>query len=455
MPSTETPRLVYIAACIASLGGVFVGYDLAVISGAILFIKKQFALSATIEEFVTSSSLIGGLIGALLGGTLADSLGRRKTLILIGFIAIAGDIGSALSPNLLLLVIARIISGTAFGMASVTISLYISEISPAKARGLLVSFSTLAITSGILISFLADYAFSRSGDWRSMFALGAIPAFIQAIGMFFLPESPRWLAKHGLIVKAKSVLINIRGTGDVNDELIDISKSLVRRSSTWLELLSPTVRASVIVGTSLAIFRSITGFSIIVSYAPTIFEFAGFKSASIELLATVGLGITYVLFTLLVIRLIDRVGRRPLLSTGILGMALSQVVLGLAFYLSDRSNLVGVVAVISLMLIAAFYTIGPGAVIFLMISEIYPLKIRGLAMSIATTALWGTYWITTSTFLTLINYLGEPGTFWLYAFIGIVAWLFVYFLIPETKGRSLEEIEAYWHAKKRSPTPVK
>jgi MFS family permease len=253
MTSTETSRLVYIAACIASIGGIFFGYDLAVISGAILFIQKTFALSATVEEFVVSSSLMGGLIGALLGGALADSVGRKKTLILVAFIPIAGDIGSALSPNLLLLVIARIISGTAFGMASVTITLYISEISPAKARGLLVSFSTLAITSGILLSFLADYMFSRSGDWRSMFALGAIPAFIQAIGMFFLPESPRWLAKHGLIDKAKSVLINLRGTEDINDELININNTLVKQSSAWSELLAPTVRAAVIVGTCLAI----------------------------------------------------------------------------------------------------------------------------------------------------------------------------------------------------------
>jgi len=453
--SADNPRVIYIAACIASLGGVFFGYDLAVISGAILFIKKQFALSSTMEELVTSSSLIGGLIGALLGGTLADSLGRRRVLILITFIAILGDIGSALSQNLAWLIIARVVSGTAFGMASVTITLYIAEISPAKLRGLLVSFSTLTITSGILIASLSAYGFSKSENWRFMFALGAVPAFIQGIGMLFLPESPRWLAKHGLIDKAKSILVYFRGTEAVDNEMQEINNSLVKQGRTWSELLGPAVRTALIVGTSLAIFRSITGFSIVLSYAPTIFQFAGFKSASVDLLATVGLGVTYVVFTLVVLRLIDHVGRRPLLLTGLLGMVLCQVILGLAFYLSNRTNLVGLVAVISLILIAAFYTIGPGAVIFLMISEIYPLKIRGLAMSIATTALWGSYWVTTSTFLTLIKYLGEPRTFWLYAFIGFAAWLFVYFLLPETKGRSLEEIEGHWRVDKHSPITAK
>lgn len=446
----KTPKVIYFAAAIASLSGLFFGYDLAVISGALLFIKKQFSLSPTLEEVVASSSLVGGLLGALLGGTLADFLGRKKVLILIAIISTLGSIGSALATNIFWIILGRTVGGVAMGMISVTMTLYISEISPAKSRGRLVTISTFAITFGILISYIVNYGFSKSGSWQWMFGLAAIPAFVQGICMLFLPESPRWLVKKGLTEKARSVLIYFRGTESIDEELNMIKESVFKQAAKWSELFGPNLRKPLVIGILLAIFRSLSGFSIVMAYAPTIFQLAGVKSTSVDLMATLGLGVVFNAVTILEIWLIDRVGRRPLLLIGLLVMGISLAIMGFVFYLPNRSDILGLIAVFCLFTYSIFYSIGPGSVIFLMISEIYPLNLRGVAMSIAMAFLWAVYIITTITFLTLIQYIGIAKTFWLYTLFCAASWFFSYFLIPETKGKSLEEIEKQWHSSKKT-----
>jgi MFS transporter, SP family, galactose:H+ symporter len=443
----DTPRFVYVAASIAALGGLLFGYDLVVISGAILFIKEQFALSPTIEEVVVSAVVFGAMIGAAMGGALADRFGRRVVLILTAATFALGVLGTALASTVTWLIVGRVVVGLGVGMVSMATPLYISEISPDNARGRLVSLFMLLGGSGSLIAFLVDYAFSTFHSWRWMFGLAVIPALIFGIGMWLLPESPRWLASHGLVDRARTVLGRIRAMATVEDELQSIQSGLGQRKGGWAELTSSGVRPALIVGMGLGISQRVTGVNLGFFYAPTIFELAGFESASVDILASVGLGVTMVVMTMVAIQLIDRVGRRPLLLIGFTGMVLSLGALGLAFVV-PRGSLLGWIAVGSLMLLVGSWMVGPGTVSFLLISEIYPLKIRGLAMSIATVVLWSSYLLVTLTFLTLIETLGRAGTFWLYGLLGIGAWLFVYFLVPETKGKSLEEIQAHWQAGK-------
>jgi SP family galactose:H+ symporter-like MFS transporter len=437
---------VYIIAVISGLSGMLFGYDTGVISGAILFIKQQFALSPIMEELVISAVLIGAVIGAVLGGSLADRFGRRKLIILAAVIFALGAIGTALTPTIILLIAGRIIVGVAIGIASFVAPLYISEASPPNIRGSLVSFNQLAITIGIVISYLVDFSLAPIQGWRYMLGLAAIPAIILGVGMLFMPDSPRWLVSNKNVDKARSVLKRIREKEHIEAEMKEIQTSLDKQKGGRGELFSPLIKPAMIVGVSLAIFQQVTGINTVIYYAPTIFQFAGLRSASAAILATVGVGAVNVAMTVVAIKLIDRVGRRPLLLVGVAGMAFSLILLGIVFFIPGFQGIIGTMAAVSLMIYVAFFAIGLGPVFWLLISEIYPLKVRGLAMSIVTEANWGSNLIIALTFLTLIQLLGRPGTFWFYAVIGIVAWFFTYYYVPETKGRTLEEIEEHWRA---------
>jgi MFS transporter, SP family, galactose:H+ symporter len=439
---------VYIAAAISALGGMLFGYDTGVISGAILFISKDFSLTSVQVEVVVSCVLIGALLGAIAGGVLTDRFGRRRVIIVTAILFAAGAIETALAPSLTLLIAGRIIVGAAIGVASFATPLYISEVAPVNIRGRLVSINQVALTSGIVISYLVDYSLVAVQGWRWMFALATVPAIILAMGMFLLPESPRWLVSQNLIDSAQKVLIRIRGNKDVNVELEEIQKSLAVQSGGWRDLFTPLIRPALIVGVGLAILQQITGINTVIYYAPMIFEFTGVKSASASILATVGVGVVNVAMTVVALLLVDRVGRRPLLLIGLTGMIIGLGILGLAFQLPSLSGSLGWIAEISLMLYVGAFAIGLGPVFWLLISEIYPLKIRGVAMSVATSANWGANLFVALTFLTLIQATGRSSTFWIYALVGIVAWLFTWFYVPETKGQSLEDIESHWKAGK-------
>ncbi len=440
--------LVYIAAAISALGGMLFGYDTGVISGAILFISKDFSLTQLQVEIVVSCVLIGALMGAMTGGVLADHFGRRRVIIATATLFVAGAIVTALSPTFTFLIAGRIIVGAAIGVASFTTPLYISEVSPVQIRGRLVSINQVALTSGIIISYLVDYLLANIQGWRWMFGLAAVPAAVLALGMFWLPESPRWLVSRNLIDSARTVLERIRKTKDVGIELDDIKGSIAAQRGGWKDLFTPLVRPALIVGVGLAILQQITGINTVIYYAPMIFEFTGAKSASASILATIGVGVVNVAMTVVALLLVDRVGRRPLLLIGLTGMIVGLGVLGLAFQLPQLSGSLGWIAEISLMLYVGAFAIGLGPVFWLLISEIYPLKIRGIAMSVATSANWGANLFVALTFLTLIQATGRSSTFWIYGLVGIGAWLFTWFYVPETKGRSLEDIESHWKAGK-------
>jgi sugar porter (SP) family MFS transporter len=439
---------VYVAAFFSALGGMLFGYDTGVISSAILFIKKEFGLKSGLQEITVSAVLVGAVVGAAIGGKLADKFGRRKTIITAAIIFAAGAIGTAVAPGVITLIIGRVIVGVAIGAASFTAPMYISEVSPVRIRGELVSLNQLAVTVGIVLSYLVGYALAKAGNWRMMMGLAAIPATALGVGMFFMPSSPRWLISHNFTNKARLVLERIRGTDNVAKEVEDIRKSVGQQSSSWKELLTPMIRPALIVGIGLAVFQQITGINTVIYYAPTIFESAGFKSASAAILATLGVGIVNVLMTIVAMQLVDRLGRRPLLLIGVGGMVASLVFLGIAFRLKDASGILGWLSAGSLMFYVGAFAIGMGPVFWLLIAEIYPLNVRGLAMSVATVFNWGANLIVGVTFLSLINMLGRSGTFWLFALMGLVSWFFIWFLVPETKGRSLEEIEEHWRAGK-------
>ncbi|HKM85117.1 MAG TPA: sugar porter family MFS transporter [Terriglobales bacterium] len=444
---------VYVAAVFAALGGLLFGYDTGVISGAVLFITKQFALSLFPTELVVAVVLLGAAVGALSGGRIADWLGRRLTLFITSLIFIAGAIVCALARSLPILVAGRLIVGLGIGLSSV-VPVYISEISPANARGWQASLYQLAITIGILSAYLVDYAFAGSEGWRWMLGLAAIPGVLLGLGMIALPETPRWLLERGRADDARKVLRRIRGNADIEAEFQDIQNTLSVASERgrFSDLLLPAVRPALIIGVGLAVFQQVTGINTVIYYAPHIIQAAGISSASGAILATAGVGLVNVIMTVVSMMLIERVGRRPLLLTGIVGMIISLGVLGLAFQLSIRSTTLAWVAVITLMAYVASFAISLGPIFWLLIAEIYPLRIRGLASGTAATSNWASNLVVSLTFLSLVQVLGPSWTFWLYGVMAIAAWIFSYYLVPETKGRTLEEIEEHWRVLRHART---
>jgi sugar porter (SP) family MFS transporter len=440
-------RFVRVAAAITATGGLLFGYDTGVISGALLFITKDFApLSSFLQGVIVSVLLVGAVTGAIAGGPLSDRLGRRPVVLLAAIIFAVGAIAAALAPNVLILIFARFILGLGVGLASLIVPLYIAEIAPPDTRGALVSLNQLMITIGILLSYIVGVAFTPIEGWRYMFAVAVIPALILGIGMFTLPESPRWLVKNGKLDKARSVLLLSRVEADVETEMQQMEEiERIERQQAqvgYKELLAPWIRPALIVGVGLAIFQQITGINTVIYYAPTILEKVGFSAGGAIAATALGVGAVNVGFTILAVYIVDRVGRRPLLLIGLIGMIVSLGLLGVVFSLGATSGAAGLLATICLALYIASFAISLGPIFWLMISEIYPLNMRGSAMSIAALCNWGSNFIVALIFPVLLATFGGAGSFWLFAALGIVAWIFVYFMVPETKGRTLEEIEA-------------
>jgi len=441
---------VIFAAIFAAVGGLLFGYDTGVISGAILFIKEQFVLSTFQQELVVSMVLAGAALAALSGGSLSDRIGRRAALIVTSIIFIAGALVCAFAQSVTILLLGRFIVGLGIGLACATVPVYISEVSPPKARGWQVSLFQLAITVGILVAYVVDYAFAHIQGWRWMVGLAAIPGVILATAMIYMPESPRWLAKSGNVQKALAVLSRIRGTPNVNAELQEIQSTLAQETGrgNWSDLFARNVRPALTVGIGLAVFQQVTGINTVIYYAPTILQSAGISSAAVAILLTAGIGGVNVLMTIVSMWLIDRMGRRPLLLIGTAGMVVTLGLLGLAF--TRPGGALAYVAVGTLMAYVASFAISLGPIFWLLIAEIYPLNIRGLAEGTASAANWVANLLVSLTFLTLVEALGASRTFWLYGVLAIASWIFSYVLVPETKGRTLEEIERSWHKRTAS-----
>ena len=443
-------KFVYIAASFAALGGLLFGYDTGVISGALIFIKREFGLTTVAEEIVVSGVLLGATLGAIVGGKAADLFGRRRVLLVTAAIFGIGALASAVAPSPPVLIVSRVVLGLAIGLASTNVPVYLSEVAPPHARGWIVSLFQLAVTVGIVVAYLTDYAFAGVEGWRWMLGLAVAPALIFGTGMFFLPETPRWLVRRGHHEVAHRVLVRIRELGDVNVEIEEIKASLAQQTEGghWTDLLRRQVRPALVVGLGLAVFQQITGINTVIYYAPKILQTAGFNSASGAILATVGVGVVNVGMTIIAMFLVDRAGRRPLLLVGIAGMIVTLGVLGLSF--RYPSGQLAWIAVICLMGYVASFAISLGPIFWLLIAEIYPLKIRGLAEGTAATFNWASNLIVSLTFLTLVEKLGASSTFLLYAFASVASWLFAYYFVPETKGRTLEQIEAFWRVRHRA-----
>jgi len=426
---------------IAALAGLLFGYDTGVISGAILFIEKQFTLTSGQAETVVSVVLIGALVGAITSGRLADRFGRKKVLLTTALIFAFGALGSAFARSVPTLVAYRFIIGLAIGVASYTAPLYLSEISPKKMRGALVSLNQLMITVGILVSYFVDYGFSSIEGWRWMLGIGIVPALILFSGMLFLPESPRWLVLRGFVDKARSTLMHSRHEKEAEAELEDIKQSVATEKGSWRMLFKRWMLPVLFVGIGINFFQQFTGINTIIYYAPTIFKLAGFQSNATAILATVGVGVVNVALTVVSILLIDRVGRRPLLFLGLIGMIVSLTALGIAFHFHLHTHTLKWVAMASMLLYIACFAISLGPIAWLVIAEIFPLRVRGLSMSLATASNWTFNWAVSATFLTLLKVLHPSGTFWMFALLGFLGLIFIYWFMPETKGSSLEQIE--------------
>jgi sugar porter (SP) family MFS transporter len=441
----------------AALGGLLFGYDTGVISSALLFVRNVFHLSTAGQSIVASIVLVGAVLGAMVAGSLSDRFGRRPVILVTALVFVIGAVISAAAGNVATLLVGRLLIGIAIGVASMLTPLYLAEISPTASRGAVTSLNQLCITLGILVSYLVGYAFADvSQGWRWMLGLGAVPGAILAIGMLVLPESPRWLAGHNRMGQAEAVLRKLRATpAEVAGELATLRTDVQRENGRlvpWSALLAPRLRPALIVGVGLAMFQQITGINTVIYFAPQIFQAAGLSSASVSILATAGVGAVNVALTIVSMWLIDRAGRRALLLWSLGGMAATLLILAGGFALGTSGALAWI-TVLSVAAYVAFFAVGLGPVFWLLIAEIFPLAVRGRAMSLATISNWGFNMLVTVSFLGLIELCGRTGTFLLYGLLTLVAVAFTAALVPETKGRSLEEIEDALETR-RSPVPA-
>ncbi len=437
-------------AFIAAFAGILFGYDTGVISGAILFIEQDFHLTPAMNGLVVSAVLFGAFLGAIFSGRLADRFGRKHMLIVDSIIFIIGTLGTSLAHHITTIIISRVIVGIAIGISSYIGPLYISEISPSKHRGALVSLNQLAITLGILISYWVDYFASFHAAWRLMFAFGVIPALGLLFGMLLLPHSPRWVLSRGEEAQALMILNKIHGDSHTVQTEFDLIKaSLAQQEGSWRMLFSKKIRPTLIIGAGLALVQQVTGINTIIYYAPTIFKMAGFHSTESAILATMGVGVIFVIFTIVALFLIDTLGRRPLLFIGTIAMSLSLATLSFVFH-TQNIVLIKSFALISMLVFIAGFAVSLGPIMWLMIAEIFPLKVRGLGSSLATCINWASNGIVAVTFLTLVGHFGLSGTFFTFFLVSLLSLLFIFFYIPETKGVSLEQIELNLYAGKKA-----
>ena len=436
-----TPYAIF-ALLTATLGSFLFGFQTAVISGALSFLEQEFRMNSSQEGIAVSIILLGAIFGVLFAGKLADSYGRKKAILLPSVLFTLGTIIVCLSSGLYSFMVGRFITGIAVGLISTTVPLYLAEIAPARLRGAFVCVHQLVVTMGILSAYLVNYSFADAGSWRSMFMVALIPSVFQFFLMLILCESPSWLLSQGLKEKADLALQKLRCDTRVHMEdqpCIKSAKSKQKQTLTGL-FRNDKIRYVLIIGIVLNMFQQITGINTVIYYAPKIFREAGFQTIDIAILAAIGLGIINVLATGVSVWLIDRMGRRKLLLLGLFGMLLSLQLLSSALFL--KNGLTATLSVVALMGYIAFFAIGIGPVTFVLISEIYPLKIRGRAMGIAATTNWIFNFALSLVFLDLMRLMGSSGVFELFALLTLACIVFVYYCIPETKGKSLEEIES-------------
>lgn len=468
--------LIYIIAMIAATGGLLFGFDTGVISGAIPFFQKDFGIDNNMIELITSAGLLGAILGALFCGRLTDRLGRKKVILASAVIFAVGAIWSGVAVDAWNLVLARLFLGIAIGVSSFAVPLYIAEISPAKVRGMLVSMFQLMVTIGVLVSYLSDLYFADEGDmscWRPMFYVGVIPACILLVGMIFMPETPRWLMSKGRHSESIRILKRIEGEEQAKDSFQQMQEEIKRsetEKSGWKELLQPWLRTPLIICIGIMFFQQFVGINTVIYYSPKIFLMAGFDGTVAAIWASVGVGVVNVIFTVVSVYFVDRLGRRKLYFIGLSGIVVSLLILGLCFvFVNQLGDSVKWVAILLIFCYVAFFAISIGPLGWLIISEIFPLKLRGLGASLGSLSVWLFNSIVSFTFFKIVKALTIPGkeiimdgenlgnpagAFGFYGGVAFFALIWGYFYVPETKGVSLEQIENFWR-KRESPRKLK
>jgi len=451
MQQQRNNRYIYKATLVAAVGGLLFGYDTAVIAGAIGFMKTYYTLSDAMTGWVASCALLGCVAGAMYAGKLSDNIGRKKVLMLAALLFAISSIGTAMPPNLTFFVVFRLIGGMGIGIASMLSPMYISEMAPADIRGKLISVFQLGVVSGILLIYFVnagiagmyDEAWNISTGWRYMFGSGLIPSAIFILLLLTVPESPRWLAKQKRNDEALDILTKINGEEKAKLELAEINGSLADDTSLALsEMMKPGLRRALLIGIVLAIFSQVTGINAIMYYAPEIFKSTGDGSGS-ALMQTVLVGIINVAFTLVAIKYVDKLGRKALLLIGIAGMTVCLLAVGAAFYFEMQKGYLVLIAILGYI---ACFAISLGPLTFVVIAEIFPTKARGTAMSVAVFSLWVAVFLVSQTFPILMGSIGNAFTFWIYMLMAVFAFLFVWKMVPETKEKTLEEIQGFWNA---------
>lgn len=430
----------------AGMAGLLFGLDQGVISGALPFIANEWNLSSHMQEMVVSSMMVGAATGAIIASFLAGGIGRKKSILIGAVLFIVGCVGSSVAPNVDVLIGSRLILGLSVGIASYTAPLYLAEMSDKDARGKVISGYQLMVTVGILAAFLSDTAFSYTGDWRMMLLVIAIPAVVLILTVFNLPDSPRWLAAKGKFEAAEKVLNSLHASKEIADsELADIKETLKVKQAGWALFKSNSnVRRAVFLGVLLQAMQQFTGFNVIMYYSPKILSLAGFSSTEDQMIGTVINGIVFVLSTFIAIGMVDKGGRKPALKIGFGVMAASMAVVGVCMGLLESGNAPGFVpylaAVMTMVSIAGF-GMSAGPIVWVLCSEIQPLKSREFGIACSTMTNWITCAIVGATFLTLVDTLGSSMTFWLYAALNGFFIVLTISFVPETKNVSLEKIE--------------
>ena len=471
MKKTNNKFLVWVIVSISATGGLLFGFDIGVISGAIPYFQKRFALDNSWVELITTSGLVGAVIGAMFCGRVADILGRKKVILASAVVFAIGAIWSGLAPSAIDLLIARLFLGLAIGVSSFAVPLYIAEISPTKIRGTLVSMFQLLVTIGVLVSYFSDLAFAVPENdprynecWRPMLYVGAIPAVIMFIGMIFLPETPRWLISKGREQKCREVLQKVEEPELIEEVISKMKEEMLQDSGKWTEIFKPWLRSALMIAIGIMFLQQFTGINTIIYYRPKIFLMAGFDGVKAAIMGSVSVGIALVIFTVVSLFMIDKLGRRKLFFIGLSGMIVALLALGFCFAFHNiLGNSIKILTIGFILLYICFFAMSLGPLGWLIISEVFPLKVRGVGASIGSLANWLFNGVVAFTFFKIIKgltlsgseitingeNLGNPaGAFWLYALVGIAGLFWGYFYLPETKGKTLEQIEEHWRNRK-------
>jgi sugar porter (SP) family MFS transporter len=447
-----------VLAVVLFAGGLF-GYDQGVISGALPGIKQTFSLSLLMVQVVTSWVTLGALVGSLVAGELGDRLGRKRAILIAGALFTFGAAIQWIAPSALFLVAGRFIIGAGVGIAAVSAPLYAAELAPAHIRGRFVSAYQLAITAGIFLAYLVNAQLSGGDNWRLMLGLAAFPGLALFLIALVAPESPRWLMSRNRRADAATETAKVQPDIDVTAQLASIEAAIQHdgHTASWAEIFSPTWRRPLLIAVGLAVFQQITGINAIIYYANQIFASAGFSTEVSRATVTLwAIGGVNVLSTFIAIAFIDKVGRRLLLLVGLIGMGVSLAVVGAAFeFIAPTSDAAaasgptpaGIVTVVALVIFIASFAFSLGPVTWTVINEIFPAQIRARGVALATAVNWGSAFLVSQFFLSLVDILGSTWTFWLLALFCALGWIWIYLRVPETRGLTLEKIQEMWTVK--------